>query len=289
VQKWDGHTHTQFCKHGNGEHLVRYLNRALELGFTKYTVTEHPPLPEGWLQDKDIARTLAMPMEELQPYLDHVWSLKETYQTRGLQVQVGLELDYLQGAESFTWALLEHAHDRIEEAIISVHYLPGRGGMRCIDLSPEDFHEGILTYYGTMDNVLSEYYHHVAQAILFAAKLPIPTRIGHINLIRKFAQALPEFSVDIMTQRLAQIKQLLHATGVGVDVNTAGLRKPTCQEPYVPEWFVRQCIADGIECVFGSDAHSPSDVGAGWDWFAQCVTTSVPGESEASAETSSRG
>jgi len=64
---------------------------------------------------------------------------------------------------------------------------------------------------------------------------------------------------------------ILAESGVGVDVNTAGQRKSTCGKAYAPEWFLAACAERGIELVFGSDAHRPDDVGAGWEWFAAAV------------------
>ncbi|WP_124727412.1 PHP domain-containing protein [Staphylospora marina] len=44
--KTDGHTHTHYCPHGSGEETAKYIERAIELGFEIYVLTEHPP--EQW-------------------------------------------------------------------------------------------------------------------------------------------------------------------------------------------------------------------------------------------------
>ncbi|MFC2699470.1 MAG: histidinol-phosphatase, partial [Limosilactobacillus fermentum] len=36
--KVDGHTHTELCPHGSGDHLEAMVERAIELGFTDYWV-----------------------------------------------------------------------------------------------------------------------------------------------------------------------------------------------------------------------------------------------------------
>ena len=84
----------------------------------------------------------------------------------------------------------------------------------------------------------------------------------------KFRLALPPIDQAQIRGRLTNILPILAECGVGVDVNTAGLRKSTCGIPYVPEWFMDACAERGIELVYGSDAHHPDDVGAGWEWFA---------------------
>ena len=141
--------------------------------------------------------------------------------------------------------------------------------MRCIDLSPEDFQAGLLAYYGSMEQIIEEYFNQVEAAIDFAAQLPMRKRIGHINLIEKFRLVLPAIDEMQVTRRLKRLLPKLLTTGVGVDVNTAGLRKRTCHKAYVPVWFIEECMSQGIECVYGSDAHHPDDVGAGYDWFEE--------------------
>ena len=46
--KWDGHTHTNFCPHGTKDKIEEYIEQAIRLGFTDYSITEHAPLPENF-------------------------------------------------------------------------------------------------------------------------------------------------------------------------------------------------------------------------------------------------
>jgi histidinol-phosphatase (PHP family) len=266
--KWDGHTHTQYCYHGSSAAQELYLDRAIELGFQRYTLSEHPPLPAGWIDDITLFKQLAMPEDELSLYVQFAKRIKVLYQEK-IEVTVGLELDYLPGQLTFTERIIEDWQLDLEDIVYSVHYLPGVGGMRCIDYTPEDFRENILAYYGTMENVVNEYYNNVEAAIVWVSQWPIRKRIGHINLIEKFAHVLPEINEKQIRQRLEAIVPLLASTNVGIDVNTAGLRVDTCGKPYVPEWFLTGCRKQGIACIYGSDSHKPEHVGTGWDWFAK--------------------
>jgi histidinol-phosphatase (PHP family) len=272
--KWDGHTHTHFCKHGSDATGADYVERAITLGFDRISVTEHPPLPVGWLKDKKVIDELAMSMSELTAYLDYVWACKQRYATE-IDLAPGLELDFLPEAEGFTSELLGMCEGRFEDLIVSVHFLPGADGMRCVDLSPTDFEEGLLSHYGSIQKVAETYFDHVEAAIRYAAKLPGRKRIGHIQLIEKFRKELPSLDEAWATERLRSLIPLLAQCGVGVDVNTAGLRKDTCRLPYVPDWFIRECAGAKIECVYGSDAHKPEEVGADWNWFDR-VNRSIP-------------
>ncbi|HZG78183.1 MAG TPA: histidinol-phosphatase HisJ [Paenibacillus sp.] len=264
--KWDGHTHTQFCKHGSAAPLREYVARAAALGFERYTVTEHPPLPDGWIDDPVLTAELAMDRSELPDYLAEVAAVKREYEGR-LDVTVGLEMDYLFESESFTEDVLSEAASSLEDVIVSVHYLPGRGGMRCVDYKPEDFQTNLLSYYGTMEKVVDAYYDHIEMAVAGAAGWTWRKRLGHVNLIEKFRTALPPIDEGQIRLRLERLLPRLVECGVGIDVNTAGLRKATCGKAYVPEWFMAACAARGVELVFGSDAHKPDEVGGGWDWY----------------------
>lgn len=269
--KWDGHTHTRFCYHGSDAPQELYLDRAVELGFQRYTISEHPPLPANWIDDAKLMDELAMSMEEMPEYLAYAKEMKRRYEGK-IEVAVGLEIDYLPGAGEFTDQLVERFGSELEDVVYSVHYLPGIGGMRCIDYTADDFRKHLLAFYGSMDRVADEYYNHVEAAIREAAKLPMRRRIGHINLIEKFRTELPEISESLIRSRLEGILPLLESTGVGIDVNTAGLRVATCGKAYVPEWFLAACVERGIPCVYGSDSHKPEQVGFGYEWFEKAMT-----------------
>ena len=266
--KWDGHTHTKFCYHGSDAASELYINRAIELGFERYTISEHPPLPAGWVDDAALFAELAMPMEELPEYFNYVSEMKQKFEG-SIEITAGLEFDYLPGREDFTASIVERWQSELEDVVYSVHYLPGVGGMRCIDFTPDDFKKNLLAYYGSMEKVVDEYYNHVEQAIAEAAKLPMRTRIGHINLIQKFQTVLPAIDEEQLNKRMRSLFPLLERSKVAVDINTAGLRVATCGNAYVPPWFIQECRNRGIVCVYGSDSHKPEQVGFGWDYYEE--------------------
>ncbi|MFC3803760.1 histidinol-phosphatase HisJ [Cohnella sp. GCM10012308] len=270
--KWDGHTHTKFCYHGSSAESDAYLDRAIELGFARYTLSEHPPLPDRYVDDPKLMAELAMPERELPEYMAYAAAVKARYADR-IEVAVGLEMDYLPDMTDYSDRLLAPWLGELEDIVVSVHYLPGKGGMRCIDFTPADFADAFLGHYGSMDNVVEAYFDAVEGAIAWASTLPksIRRRIGHVNLIRKFQRELPPMNEERARVRLEALLPKLKAAGLGLDVNVAGFRKPTCGEAYVPEWLIARCIAEGIDLVYGSDTHKPAEVGADWDWFERAV------------------
>lgn len=277
--KWDGHTHTKFCKHSAPVEQEEYIKAAVAQGFQRYSITEHPPLPDGWIDNPALMAELAMPLTELPEYFAYVQSMKQKY-AGIIDIAAGLEVDYLYQAEEFSESMLAPWLARLEDVVVSVHYLPGAGGMRCIDFTAEDFSEGLLVFYGDMDTVVNEYFDHVEKAIAWAASvfsLPGRVRLGHINLIEKFHTVLPPITPGLIDARLRAIVPQLAATGIGLDVNTAGLRITTCGKSYVPEWLIAECMAQGIVCVFGSDSHKPEHVGFGREWFEAATEVQAGG------------
>lgn len=273
VLKWDGHTHTKYCYHGSPAEADAYVDRAIELGFARYTLSEHPPLPERYVDDERLMAELAMPEAELPAYMAYAAEIKARYAGR-IDVAVGLEMDYLPGMTDYSDRLLAPWLGELEDIVVSVHYLPGKGGMRCIDFTPDDFADAFLAFYGgSIDDVVDAYFDAVEGAIAWAATLPrhIRRRIGHVNLIRKFRHALPPMNEGRLRARLEKLPPLLKAGGLGLDVNVAGFRKPTCGEAYVPDWLISRCLEEGIELVYGSDAHKPEEVGADWEWYRRVV------------------
>ena len=223
-------------------------------------------MPPKYIDDAPLMAQLAMTADELPLYFQQARRVKELYEGR-IEVAVGMELDFLPEDPDFAGRLVDRHGERMEDIVFSVHYLPGIGGNQCIDYTPETFDSRLIRYYGSMDQVAEEYYNHVERAIEWAAGLPGRRRIGHINLIEKFRLELPPLDEALVERRLRGILPKLEAAGAGVDVNTAGFRKPTCGKAYVPEWFMQECLQRGIPLVFGSDSHKPSEVGSGWDWY----------------------
>ena len=134
----DGHTHTEVCLHGSREPTELFIQRAIELGFKTYSLTEHPPLPDGF-EDPTPDKSCGMPRNDSRS-LSAKWrsSSKKKYASQ-IEIKVGLEVDYIPGFEAQTRQMLSEVGPDLEDAVMSVHFLEGKGGWRCVDHSPEGF------------------------------------------------------------------------------------------------------------------------------------------------------
>lgn len=262
---FDGHTHTEFCPHGSGRPLAEFLDRAVELGLTKYAVTEHIPLPHGFA-DPFGRRECAGEPEELVPYLDAAERQREAFAGR-LDVRVGLEIDYL-GAAQGGWhhailQMLYPVRERLDDeaTILSLHFLANV----VIDGTAEMTAAGLLRP-GDAPDVAHLRYYAVLQSALKASWTwrgvdLRPRRLGHLTLPRKFVKALPLREPERVLDAATQVLELAIAEGLSLDLNTAGLDKPDCGEVYVPEPLLTRAAELGATVVLGSDAHDPSEVG----------------------------
>lgn len=259
----DGHTHSEFCPHGSREATDRFIRRAIDLGFLSYSLTEHPPLPAGF-EDPAPPKDCGIAPEDLEPYFQLAHRLKRKFAGR-IEVKVGLEVDYIPGHETWTRNLLDQYGPDMEDALLSVHFLEGKGGWRCVDHSPDDFREGLLEVYGNLEAVHRAYWALIRQAILADLGPYKPRRVGHLSLINKFQRRFALENPLLFKPQIEEILDLIKANHLELDLDAAGLFKPDCLEVYPPDWILREALRRGIPMVYGSDAHSVNGVGQGFD------------------------
>lgn len=279
LRRRDGHTHTEFCPHGSREATEQFIDRAIALGFESYSLTEHPPLPRGFI-DPTPDRSCGMRWEELEPYLMHAQELKRRYADR-IEIRVGLEVDYIPGYESDVRDMLNTHGAELDDALLSVHFLEGRGGWRCVDFSPEDFQEGLIDPYGSIEAVHQAYWAVVKQAIEADLGPYKPRRMSHLSLVHKFQLKYPLKNPQHFRAQVSEILDAIQERGMELDLDAAGLFKPDCLEIYPAPWILAEAVKRRIPIVYGSDTHSVKGVGQGFDETMRILNSvgSTPSES----------
>ena len=268
--KWDGHTHTSWCGHGSREPTRRFVERALELGFARYSITEHGPVrPEiGRHYDADAYST---PPDDVDRCLEEAATLSDEFAGR-IEVLPGLEIDYIPGAEEETAAVIDRYGPRLRDALISIHFLPTAAGYRMIDYSPEDLAEGVIAHYGSVTAVHRAYWEAVSACVLADFGPHTPRRLGHLGLIWKFRRVHRPEDEGELDPLIDDVLDAIAARGCSIDIDAAGLRNPTCGQTMPPPELLGRARSRGIPFVFGSDAHAVKHVGWGWDqvrpWLA---------------------
>lgn len=234
----DYHMHTPLCKHADGP-MEAYVQRGIELGLRQIGFSEHNPLPGG------LAANVRMEEAELDYYVQRVIELQYRYRGR-IEVLLGLEMDYLEGLESYCQQqIARHPWDYI---IGSIHYLDPE----CRTSSwPRNYAGNI-----------SELYERYFQLVRKLARSGLCDIIAHFDLPKRTGHGLPGPLADSVRCTLDEIKK----ADLCLEINMSGLRHAELAqpEPYPSHAIIEQALAMGIPLMVSSDAHAPQQVGLGF-------------------------
>lgn len=264
--KRDGHTHTHFCRHASGEETDAFILKAIEQDFTMYSLTEHLPLPEKFLQEipyplewKDSLRILD---NDFDAYIREMEKLKKKYRDR-IQILIGAEIDFLPDHLEYTRTMLKEYGAYLEDSLLSVHLIKGEQGWRAVDHTPQDLEEGLIRYHGSYERVQLEYYRTIKDALATDLGPYKPKRISHLTLTNKFQCCFnPEKLLsEEVRKEVFDILEYMRKNGYSLDVNTAGLYKENCKEIYPSPWVIAMALKLDIPLIYGSDSHAVADVG----------------------------
>ncbi|WP_071393823.1 histidinol-phosphatase HisJ [Bacillus tuaregi] len=256
--KKDGHIHTPFCPHGSKDSIEKYIERALSLGYTEISFTEHAPLPEGFI-DTTPTQDSAMSWEDWEHYVEEVERVKQLYIGK-IKINCGLEIDFIEGFEEETREALNKLGPKLDDAILSVHFIKQEERYDCLDYSPQNF-EKMIAVYGSVEKIYQRYYNTVRLSVEADLGPYKPKRIGHITLVHKFQNRFP-FHGNEKTA-ISPLLQEIKKAGYELDYNGAGTAKPLCREPYPPNWVIEEAMKLQIPLVYGSDAHQVKELGQG--------------------------
>ena len=257
----DGHVHTRFCPHGTNDPFEAYIERALKLGYTEISFTEHAPLPDTFIDPTPLSDS-AMNKDYLDEYFAEIAELKESYADK-IKINAGLEVDYIEGYELEIAQFLNQVGAKLDDAILSVHFLKDiHGDFSCLDYSPENF-ATMIANYGSAEKVYQNYYRTLLKSIQADLGPFKPKRIGHITLVHKFRLKYPVLTS--FDQEIDAILATMNERGYELDHNGAGTAKPLCREPYPPAAIAQRAKSLGIPLIYGSDAHQAKELGQGID------------------------
>ncbi|MFB9770293.1 histidinol-phosphatase HisJ [Lactiplantibacillus modestisalitolerans] len=265
----DGHTHTELCPHGSGEATEKMVQRAIQLGFQRYCITEHAPLPPAFSQqyagDPTGITEASLRLDQVEPYLALAEDLQRRYADQ-INISVGFEVDFLPGQVAWTRQFLDQYGPRTQDNILSVHFMRGADQrIWAIDLSAANFMTAFGEWLATPQRVFEEYYQTVWQSVNADLGRYAPQRIGHMSLVRKYQDACglqePLNAGNLLL--VDQILNRLHQQHRELDLNLAGLYKPFCNDFYPGREISTRAQKLGIPLIYGSDAHDVASVGRG--------------------------
>ena len=221
--------HLHVIAHGDRpmtvDNILAYCDVAKSRGLRQMGITEH----DRYRDDIDLAA---------------FQEAREKYQD--VELRLGIEIDFVPGAEE--------RMDRDGSAlpydyvIGSVHRVQGE----------EVDHPDHREIYEKLDayELYERYYANVREAAL-SGRFEI---LGHPDLIKIF-RTYPEQDITPMLEETADA---VAESGIVVDVNAAGLRKPI-GEIYPSRQLLEMFHRRGVPIILSSDAHAPDQVALGYN------------------------
>jgi histidinol-phosphatase (PHP family) len=214
--------------------MQSYVEKAIELGIDIYGFSEHAPM--------DFDSHYRLKFEEMDDYVTDVLNLKKKYKNN-IKILLGYEVDYLKG----------HMDERILKSEVdyligSIHFL-GEWGFDNPEFSDKYKNREI-------DQIWKEYFDNIEAM----AKTGYFDIVGHFDLIKIF-NFMPKKDIRLIAQNaLKSIKK----SNMVIELNTAGLRKPT-KEIYPSPLLLEMAYELDISITFSSDAHAIGQIGFKYD------------------------
>jgi len=221
------------------ENVARYREAAIAAGIDELGVSEHV---YRFRQALDLWRHPfweEQATDDLDAYCEFV---------RGAGLRLGVECDFVPGAEERTAALLEAR--QLDYVVGAVHFV----GEAAVDHDGWDIWEG-----GGAEQVWSRYF----EALAACAGSGLFDVLAHPDLVKVWGSGRPLPEGDLRRFYEPAVEAIA-ASGIAVEVSTAGLRKPV-GELYPAPAFAELCVEAGAPFALSSDAHLPEQIGYGYE------------------------
>jgi histidinol-phosphatase (PHP family) len=226
----------------NTENVDRYLAAAAAAGIEELGVSEHVYRFRQALELWRHPLWVENASDDLDAYCEFV---------RGTPLRLGVECDFIPGAEEKTAALLD-ARD-FDYVVGSVHFI-GEGDS-AVD------HTGFDVWAGSEDP--DEIWRRYFQALADCARSGLFDILAHPDLVKVWGRDRPAPAGDLRGFYEPAVEAIA-ASGIAVELSTAGLRKPI-GELYPALGFAELCVEAGAPFALSSDAHLPEQVGFEYD------------------------
>ena len=257
----DYHLHLRPDEDGTGAeryfteaNVERYRGAAERAGIAELGVAEHIHRFSAALEIWRHPFWVEQAVDDLDGYCNFV---------RAAGLRLGIEADFVAGAESRIEAVLEARE--LDYVVGSIHFV----GDAAIDQDRWNVWETA----GADAQLVWERYFEQLRAAASSGLFDI---LAHPDLVKVWGSARPLPDDDLDRFYLPAVEAIA-ASGVAVEISTAGLRKPV-GELYPAPRFAALCAEAGIPFALSSDAHLPEQVGYAYDRAIELLTEIGVGE-----------
>ena len=233
----DYHIHTTLCKHAKGD-VADYRLAARARHIPEICFTDHVPSHNGY----DPAHR--MDLEQISLYRSMVLGLRDA---TAPNVMFGIEADYYGGCEGFLGQWLPA--QGFDFVLGSVHFIDDWGFDNPAQRQVWDSVDITATWRKYFDIVV-----RLADSGLYDA-------VAHIDLPKKFGHRPSDKDLKDMVQPALD---RISVAQMGIEINTSGLDRPVA-EIYPSALILSLAFEREIPICFGSDSHSPDEVGRNFD------------------------
>ena len=231
---------TTLERYFTAENVERYLAAAAAAGIEELgRLRARLPLPPG-------ARALAATRSGSRTAVDDLDAYCEF--VRGTPLRLGIECDYVPGAEERTDGAAGRARLRLRRRLGPLHRRRRRRG-RPRRLRRLGGRAATPTRSGAATSRRSP----------TAARSGLFDILAHPDLVKVWGRARPLPERDLRAFYEPAVEAIAES-GIAVEISTAGLRKPV-GELYPSRQFAEMCVEAGAAFALSSDAHLPEQVG----------------------------
>ena len=242
----DNHVHSQLSWDASQGSMEKSCRRAIELGLPLIAFTEHA----DWVRGPDA-------VFDVEHYFDSIERCRAAYP--GLRILSGVEMGEPHRYPEAARVLLSAPFDRV---LGSVHCVEWKG--RTVDASEP----GFLT-----PADVSDIFHLYLREVLALVESDEPFHVlAHLDYPKRYWPAGAAYAEAPFEEEFRAVLRAAALRGVALEVNTTRGRDPVrflCPGQMVLDWWREE---GGRAISFGSDAHSPEHLAAGFDLARELAT-----------------
>ncbi|HEX2958839.1 MAG TPA: histidinol-phosphatase [Chitinispirillaceae bacterium] len=239
----DFHIHTTYCGHATGSTL-QYIENAIAKGLKEIGFADH--LGRYYLTSTQKRRYWDWGMNDhhIGRYFDEISALSSTFDD-AITIKVGLEVDFIEGAEDLFKPLVNGYE--FDFFLGSIHCLPRFGWKHLSEYRSSDAKKVYDEYFRLLRlAITSHLFHSIAHPDFIFRYIPVPKELNEY--------VINELKLTVQTARDHRIP---------LEINANSFLWSAMNQPgFDPFLIMLDLIAESAPLItIGSDAHEPRNVG----------------------------